>query len=225
MVPGKLVGSQASDAASAGSGGGSGAASATTICINSAGGAITGAGPSWRRAGKQVVEDDRTEEECAPIIVNLAKACGLAPVRLLAVGVFLSVLSITSERLVSYMKNVWRIRGHIDSLETADRRFILDFTSVGDYEHVTGGGPWRYQEDVVLVRKLEDDEDPSTVQFETVPIWVQFRGIPFYLLSKQLARNLGAKLGELICIDNDTRGDIGDKIIRARVHLPIARAL
>jgi hypothetical protein len=85
--------------------------------------------------------------------------------------------------------------------------------------------PWRYQGDAILIRKLEDHEDPKTVPFDSVPIWVQFRGLPFYLLSKQLARNLGAKIGEFICIDNNARGDIADKILRARVHLPIARAL
>jgi hypothetical protein len=171
------------------------------------------------------VEDDRTAEERAPVIINIAKARGTAAVRLLAVGVLLSALNTTTNRLVSYMKNVWGVRGHLECLQLADSRFVLEFSSTGDYEHVTTGGPWRYQGDAVLVRKLEDHEDPDKVPFETVPIWVQFWDLPFYLLSKQLARNLGEKLGELICIDNHARGDIANKILRARVHLPVARAL
>jgi hypothetical protein len=58
-----------------------------------------------------------------------------------------------------------------------------------------------------------------------MPIWAQFTCIPFYLLSKQLARKLGRSLGEYITIDNNSRGDMCEKILRARVHLPIARPL
>jgi hypothetical protein len=54
---------------------------------------------------------------------------------------------------------------------------------------------------------------------------VQFKSIPVYLLSKELARTLGRKIGSLISIDNNARGDICDKIIRAWINLPIDRAL
>ena len=75
------------------------------------------------------------------------------------------------------------------------------------------------------MRKLKEGEDPNIVCFESMPIWAQFTKIPFYLLSKEMERNLGKKLGEFICIDNYARGDIGDKILCARVWLPIARPL
>jgi hypothetical protein len=77
----------------------------------------------------------------------------------------------------------------------------------------------------VLVRELLEKENPEKVCFETVPIWAQFTGIPFYLLSKQLARRLGRRLGGFICIDNNTRGDLDNKILHARVHHPVAQAL
>jgi len=181
--------------------------------------------PGTRRAGKEPLVDDRTAEEKAPIIINLAEARGLANARLVAVGVFLSILTIPSKQLVNYMKNVWKIRGSIEMNPLAAGRFILEFSEEGDFDHVTRGGPWRYQKDAVLIRPLKDHEDPNEVRFETVPIWAQFTKVPFYLLSKQLVRELGKRLGQFIIIDNNARGDIQDKILRARVHLPIARPL
>jgi hypothetical protein len=123
------------------------------------------------------------------------------------------------------MKKVWKIRGHLESHQLADRRFVLEFSEVGDFNHVTKGGPWRFREDAVLVDALKEGDEPDTVQFTTVPIWVQFRNIPYYLLSKALAKKLGLKIGSFICIDNNARGDICDKFIRARVHLPLDQAL
>jgi hypothetical protein len=98
-------------------------------------------GPSRRRAGKQAVLDERTDEERASITINFASAHGMIPIRLIAVGVFLSVLSITSKQVLNYMKNVWKIRGTLNSHQLADRRFMLEFSLEGDYEHVTRGGP------------------------------------------------------------------------------------
>ncbi|KAM0922756.1 hypothetical protein ACQ4PT_005939 [Festuca glaucescens] len=160
------------------------------------------ASTSWRRAGKQPVEDERTEDERAPIIVDLGKARGLARARLVM------------------------LRGTVESLQLADRHFVLDFSLEGDFEHVTRSGPWRYHGgDAVLIRDLKEGEDPNMVRFDSMPIWVQFTRIPFYLLSKQLARDLGKKLSECIYIDNDARGDICEKFIRVCVRFPIARAL
>jgi hypothetical protein len=178
-----------------------------------------------RRKGKEPIDEMGTELEKKPIVINMAKARGAVRRRFLAVGVFLSVMAITSKNLVEAMCKVWKIRGHLDSSQLLDRRFVLEFSEEGDFNHVTKGGPWRFREDAVLVDALKEGDDPETVPFTTVPIWVQFKRIPFYLLSKQLARDLGSRVGSLICIDENSRGDICNKFIRARVHLPIDQAL
>jgi hypothetical protein len=178
-----------------------------------------------RRSGKEIVRELGTEEEKKALVVNLKKSRGNARGRFLAVGVFLSVLLITSKNLMQSMRKIWRIRGHLDINQLADRKFVLEFSEEGDFTHVTKGGPWSYKDDPVLVEELKEGINPETVQFTTIPIWTQFKNIPFYLLSKKLARDLGNKVGELICIDNHSRGDICNKFIRARVHLPINKAL
>jgi hypothetical protein len=116
---------------------------------------------SWQREGKQPMVDERTEAERAPLIVSLAKARGLAGPRLVAVGVFLSVFLIPTKQLINYMRNVWEIRGTMEMHQLADKRFVLEFSERRDFEHVTKGGPWRYQGDAVLIRELEDKEDPN----------------------------------------------------------------
>ena len=58
----------------------------------------------------------------------------------------------------------------------------------------------------MLIRELKIGEDPNTVRFEQMLIWAQFTGIPYYLLSKQMVRDPGKKLGEYVSIDNKARG-------------------
>jgi hypothetical protein len=178
-----------------------------------------------RRNGKELVHELGTEVEKKALVVNMARARNASRGRFLAVGIFLSVLAITSKSLIDSMKRVWKIRGYIDTLQLADRRLILEFSEEGDFNHVTKGGPWRFRDDAVLVVALKEGEVSETVEFTTIPIWVQFKKIPLYLLTKQLARDLGKAIGYFICIDNNARGDICEKFVRARVHLPLNKAL
>ena len=52
-------------------------------------------------------------------------------------------------------------------------------------------------------------------------MWVQFRNIPFYLLTKKLAHDLREIIGSTMKIDDNARGYINDKFIRTRVLLPL----
>jgi hypothetical protein len=97
--------------------------------------------PVPRRKGKEPLHELGTEEEKKPLVANISRARGAARGRLLAVGVFLSVLAISSKSLIATMRRVWNIRGHMESLQLADRRFMLEFTEEGDYNHVVKGGP------------------------------------------------------------------------------------
>ncbi|CAD6255312.1 unnamed protein product [Miscanthus lutarioriparius] len=89
------------------------------------------------------------------------------------------------------------------------RRFILEFAVEGDMRHAIRGGPWRYRGDAFLVTKLE----------------VQFHKIPIYLLSKNLAKQLGEKVGDVLLVDVSSHGNVSQKFIRARVLLPLHAAL
>ena len=155
----------------------------------------------------------------------MARARGAARPRFLAVGIFLSIIAVSSRTLIDNMKKLWKIRGHLNMNQLQDRRFMLEFSQEGDFLHVTKGGPWRFHNDAVLVDELKEGDDPELVKFTYIPIWAQFRNIPFYLLSKELARDLGKRIGQFISIDNNARGDICAKFIRARVRLPIDQAL
>jgi hypothetical protein len=68
------------------------------------------------------------------------------------------------------MRNVWRVRGNLEMNQLTDKRFMLEFSEEGDFEHVTKGGPWRYQKDAVLIQELDVGVDPEEVRFEMLPI-------------------------------------------------------
>jgi cytochrome c len=106
---------------------------------------------------------DGLEGEKKAIIVNLSGAREAMRPRLLAVGLFLSVLLVNSRQLIEHMKRVWRIRGVVEAnpLQADEgRKFTLEFSEEGDMQHVIRGGPWQYRGDVFLVEMLHPGADP-----------------------------------------------------------------
>ncbi|KAK1681068.1 hypothetical protein QYE76_041916 [Lolium multiflorum] len=180
-----------------------------------------------KRAGKEVAGSSSGVKNI--IVVNMSGARKEMRARFLAVGLFLSVLLANSQQVIDHMKRVWKIRGKMEANQVqaaeGQRKFILEFTEEGDRDHVVRAGPWQYRGDAFLVEGLQVGADPATALFTHVPMWVQFRNIPFYLLTKKLARELGEQVGSLVNIDNNARGNICDKILRARVQLPLYMAL
>lgn len=176
-----------------------------------------------KRAGKQVAGSE--ESVTSIVVVDMARARQAVRPRFMAVGLFLSVLLASSQQVLEHMKRVWKVRGQMEANQVENavgqRWFILEFTEQGDRDHVVRGGPWQYRGDVFLVEGLQLGADHSTALFTHVPMWVQFRGIPFYLVAKKLARELGEQVGSLVKIDEHARGDICDKFLRARIQLPL----
>ncbi|KAM0916696.1 hypothetical protein ACQ4PT_010037 [Festuca glaucescens] len=126
------------------------------------------------------------------------------------------------------MKRVWKVRGHTEASQIeADegRKFVIKFSEEGDRRHAVRGGPWQYKLDAFLVEDMEPGVDPTSVPFTHVPMWVQFRNIPFYLLTKALEWELGWKIGNALMIDDNSRGNIADKSLRVKVQLPLYSAL
>ncbi|RLN03025.1 hypothetical protein C2845_PM13G05710 [Panicum miliaceum] len=180
-----------------------------------------------RRAGKEIAEPSMVEKKHV-LVINMTGAREARRPQFLAVGLFLSDLLVSSKQLIDHMKKVWKIRGvlEVSSLESdAGRKFLLVFSEEGDQRHAIVGGPWNYKGDAFLVEGLAEDADPSSALFTHVPMWMQFRKIPFYLLTKKLAFDLGECIGKTMRVDNEAWGLISEKFVRTRVQLPLYRAL
>ncbi|KAM3214318.1 hypothetical protein ACQJBY_066663 [Aegilops geniculata] len=180
-----------------------------------------------RRPGKEPALDAVGPAK-KTLVVNISGARKVVQARFLAVGLFLSVTLVNSRQLIDHMKGVWKVRGALGKLQLAAKegcKFVLEFSEDGDQQHVIRGGPWQYHGDPFLVVGLEAGADPASAVFSHMPMWVQFRDIPFYLLTKELARSLGEQVGKLVIIDEHSRGNICEKFLRARVQLPLYSAL
>ncbi|KAM0842024.1 hypothetical protein ACQ4PT_058620 [Festuca glaucescens] len=97
---------------------GNGAGTSTVACVSDPGTASTG-----RRSGKELVRELGTEEEKRALVINMAQAPRANRGRFLAIGVFLSVIAITSKNLIVSMRKIIRTRVHLP-IDRALQRWI-----------------------------------------------------------------------------------------------------
>jgi hypothetical protein len=67
-----------------------------------------------RRSGKELVEEMRTKEEKKALVINMAKARRAVRARFLVVGIFLSMLTISTKLVIDSMKKIWKFCGNVD---------------------------------------------------------------------------------------------------------------
>ncbi|KAM0909547.1 hypothetical protein ACQ4PT_014754 [Festuca glaucescens] len=72
-------------------------------------------------------------------LANIEKKSNSNPATPDAVGIFRSVLSVSSKQLMDTMRKVWKLRGLMESSPIEGSRFVLEFAEEGDFTHVTKG--------------------------------------------------------------------------------------
>ena len=63
------------------------------------------------------------------------------------------------------------------------------------------GGPWTFDNHLLLLHHLRQGEDPSKVQLIHVCFWVQVYNIPMGFTSENVGRQIGNFVGEFVEYD------------------------
>ena len=91
------------------------------------------------------------------LAVNLTREWEARRPQFLAVGLFPSVLLVTSKQLIDHMKNEKGMENGVGSKRDGvggQREFVLVFQVEDNWMHAIFGGLWQYEMDVFLVDSL-----------------------------------------------------------------------
>ncbi|KAH1107595.1 hypothetical protein J1N35_011363 [Gossypium stocksii] len=94
-----------------------------------------------------------------------------------------------------------------------------------DMERVLKGSPWTFNNQLLMLYKLQRGEDPMRVPLIFSPFWVQIQDIPFGFFSERLAVQLGNFIGGFVEYDGPILGKENRKFMRIRVQVDVRRPL
>lgn len=76
--------------------------------------------------------------------------------------------------------------------------FQLKFKTEFEMTRVLKGGPWSFDNQVLMLLRWQVGITGGNVKFDLVSLWVQIWGAPFDLVSPTIAEAVGSRLGTVV---------------------------
>ncbi|XP_074346275.1 uncharacterized protein LOC141685050 [Apium graveolens] len=133
------------------------------------------------------------------------------------VGRFLTDKNINFNAMKNVMASLWRPREGMDVLDLGEQRYSFVFYHILDLQKVLDGGPWTFEQNLLVYHWLKDSEVPRSVPLHTIDIWVQVYDLPTCLISENVFKNIGNYVGEFI--KSDTTNINGGWKLYSRIRI------
>ncbi|TXG60614.1 hypothetical protein EZV62_015187 [Acer yangbiense] len=85
--------------------------------------------------------------------------------------------------------------------------FTFHFKSEEDRQRVISGGPWSFDNALMVLAKLEGNGTIESIQFIQVDFWVQIHQVPILCMTRKIGFFLGSIIGEVLEVDGGNAGN------------------
>lgn len=105
------------------------------------------------------------------------------------VGRFLTEKNINTRAMKTKIADVWKptMRINIKELETGI--YLFQFFHREDKQWVMNGGPWNFDNTILLLEEIPLGEEPLKVPLRHLNIWIQIHDLPNGFMQKQWGNN------------------------------------
>ncbi|KAL5555259.1 hypothetical protein UlMin_037495 [Ulmus minor] len=139
------------------------------------------------------LEED--EETLSPDLEAGLQAQGERSIDRSLVGCVLSTGPVARDAFVHMIKGVWKMKEHFDVEAIGSNKFVFHFLLTADRRRVISGGPWCFQNKLLVLEEPTGVGDYSKMSFSNTPFWIQLHNIPVLCMSKTVGSILGNMMG------------------------------
>ena len=86
-------------------------------------------------------------------------------------------------------------------------------------------GPWSFDNQLLLLRQWQKGMTVENIKLEHASLWIQIWGAPFDMVSPQVAKEVGSRLGIVEEVEWKRRRDDPNFFMHVKVALPIGKPL
>lgn len=159
---------------------------------------------------EQLVFDEEIEEE-----VNRFE--------LWLVGRFLTEKSINVRVMKTKLADIWRPAMGIMIKDLKPGLFLFQFYHNDDLKWVVNGGPWSFDNALLVLNVIKPGEDPTKVSLFEVDFWIQIHDLPVGYMSEAVGKQLGNFFGTFIHYDTKNNSSIWREFMRLRVRVDVRK--
>lgn len=85
----------------------------------------------------------------------------------------------------------WRLKIPVETQELAKNLYLFQYTTNRDVENVLKGGPWSFDRNLFILKRVSGTEQPSEMEMHTGSFWARVYDLPLKLHTESMARRLG----------------------------------
>ncbi|PWA54076.1 hypothetical protein CTI12_AA438450 [Artemisia annua] len=128
------------------------------------------------------------------------------------------------QRMKKVLSAAWRPRLPVTFQELDSNMFLVQLGHDVDLRRVMEDGPWSFERNLVVLKSVENDEEPTETEMMKVPFWIRLINMPISKRDESSIRKIAAKIGDVLEVD-DTYFTKGSKHIRVKVIINIMNPL
>ena len=117
------------------------------------------------------------------------------------IGKFLTCKSFNKLAAKNTIRRAWGLNDSMQILEVGPNLFQFKFQSEFDLDRILRGGPWTFDNQLLLLQRWKKGMTEGNIRLEAASLWVQIWGAPFDMVSPQVAKEVGSRLGEVEEVD------------------------
>ena len=166
-----------------------------------------------------------SEEEEVIEILEEGRKEGMESCVLSLIGKFLTCRPFNRKAAITTLKRAWGLEEGVQMIEVGTNLFELKFQIEFEMDRVLKGGPWSFDNQVLLLTRWKARMTMDNVQFDLVALWVQIWGTPFDLVSPKIEETVGSRLGSMVEVEKKQKLEGQSYFMRVKVAIPIAKPL
>ncbi|TXG66887.1 hypothetical protein EZV62_008162 [Acer yangbiense] len=139
------------------------------------------------------------------------------------VGKVLTNKHVNREAFRTVMPKIWQTTLDVEVVQ--DNTFLFYFRNQGDRFWILSGGPWTFDNCLLVLEKPSGVRDIISLAFNRVAFWLQIPNAPLLCMTKEMGEFIGHLIGELRDIDVGITGECFGKYMRLKVAVDVSKPL
>ena len=143
----------------------------------------------------------------------------------LLIGRFRTDKNINFQAMQNVMAFLWRPKQGMEIHDIGGFKYSFVFYHIMDLRKVIEGGPWSFEQNMLVYKQLKEAEDPQMMELYEVEIWVQVHDVPKGFNSKNIMKSVGTYIGKYVKADPANVDGMWKAYVRIRVIFDIRKPL
>lgn len=141
------------------------------------------------------------------------------------VGRFLTEKNINGRVMKTKMTDIWRPARGITIKDIKPGLFMFQFYQMDDLMWVKNGGPWSFDNALLILNTIAPGEDPTKVALVEVDFWIQIHNLLVGYMYEVVGKQLGNFFGKFLEYDSKNNASIWREFMRLKIRMDVRKPL